>query len=188
MGGVRNDPDRSSSRPATSSALPEILAQALGRRDLQVIAPGETARLAEQFQARWRAAARAGDAERIVETSTPNTLVVESLLGWLAARLPPRQALVLLASRGDEICGIRELTPLVLLRVHEIVRNSGESVHMMCPEGAFGLALESSGPQSAAAPGESAPSDGVSRSNGAQPTTPGGAHSLFTLFVWGAPR
>lgn len=140
--------------------LPEVLAEALGRRDLQVIAPGETAKLAEQFQSRWRAASHGGDAERIVETSTPDTLVVESLLGWLAARLPPRQALVLLASRAGETCGVRGLTPSALLRVHEIVRDSGESVRLMCPEGGFGLALEH----------------------------PRQAKALFKLFVWGAPR
>jgi hypothetical protein len=149
----------------TRPALPEILAQTLGRHDLQVIAPGETARLADQFESRWRTASRAGDAERIVETSTPDTLVVESLLGWLASRLPPRQPLVLLAARGREICGIRGLTPTALLRVHAIVRDSGESVRLMCPEGTFGLALEHNGRAAAR-----------------------DASSLFKLFVWGAPR
>jgi hypothetical protein len=88
MGGMRDGIDRSDTRPGSRQALPEVLAQTLGRRDLQVIAPGETARLAEQFESRWRVASRDGVAERIVETSTPDTLVVESLLGWLAARLP----------------------------------------------------------------------------------------------------
>lgn len=51
---------------------------------------------------------------------------------------------MLLAARDGEICGVRGLTPSALLRVHEMVRDSGESVDMMCPEGAFGLALEHS--------------------------------------------
>jgi hypothetical protein len=170
VGRAREPHGKSETRDAAEPALLEILAQALGRCDLQVLAPGETAKLAEQFHSRWRAASHAGDAERIVETSTPDTLVVESLLGWLASRLPPRQPLVLLASRDGEMCGVRGLTPAVLLRVHAIVRDSGESVHMMCPEGAFGLALEH-GPR-AAAPSR----DAVA------------SQALFKLFVWGAPR
>jgi hypothetical protein len=180
MGGGRETVGRSDPRPDDRPALPEILAHALGRRDLQVIAPGETARLAEQFHSRWRIAAKAGDAERIVETSTPDTLVVESLLGWLAARLPPRQPLVLLAARGGEICGVRGLTPSALLRVHEIVRDSGESVLMMCPEGAFGLALESSARNAAPTLARAPSADGKA--------LPGAVNSLFKLFVWGAPR
>jgi hypothetical protein len=175
MGGGRDTVRGSDGRPGIRSALPEFVARALGRRDLQLVAPGEAARLAEQFQARRRFASRSGDAEGIVETSTPDTLVVESLLGWLAARLPPRQPLVLLAARGGETCGVRGLTPSALLRVHQIVRDSGEtaaavgSVRLMCPEGAFGLALESGG--------------GIDGRTGRAP-----AASLFKLFVWGAPR
>jgi hypothetical protein len=183
MGG--GEVGRSDPRPEDRPALPDILAHALGRRDLQVIAPGETARLAEEFHSRRRVAARAGEDERIVETSTPDTLVVESLLGWLAARLPPRQPLVLLAARGGEICGVRGLTPSALLRVHEIVRDSGESVLMMCPEGAFGLALESSARIGAPTPAKGTPTDRNSAAGGARL---GAANSLFKLFVWGAPR
>jgi hypothetical protein len=180
VGGGRESVGGIDPRPNGRRELPEILAHALGRRDLQVIMPGEAARLAEQFHSRWRAAARDGDSERVVETSTPDTLVVESLLGWLAARLPPRQPLVLLAARGGEICGVRGLTPSALLRVHEIVRDSGESVHMMCPEGAFGLALENSARHGTPSPAKAAPSNGL-RARG----TP---DALFKLFVWGAPR
>ena len=171
---------RSESGSSHRPALTEVLAHALGGRDLQVIAPGETARLAEQFQARWRAAARASDDDRVVETSTPDSLVVESLLGWLAARLPPRQPLVLLAARGGEMCGVRGLTPSALLRVHEIVRDTGESVHLMCPEGAFGLALESRARPAAATPAKAAPTDMRSPKDSVS--------LLFRLFVWGAPR
>jgi hypothetical protein len=56
---------------------------------------------------------------------------------------------------------------------------------MMCPEGAFGLALESSARIAAPTPAKGTPTDRNSAAGGARL---GAANSLFKLFVWGAPR
>jgi len=150
--------------PGSRSALLESLARALERRDLAPLAADETLRLRERFRARRDEAGKNPDADRVLETSTPDALVVESLLGWLAARLPARLTLLLVATRGSEVRAVGGLTARALLHVQEMVQEPGDAIQIVSADLGFGLALD------VAEPG------------------PGARSRLFRLFVWGSPR
>src|SRR5262245_15231463 len=82
----------------------EALARALQRpvEGLALLDDAEGARFAARFDERLRQATAANDPERALSTSTPDRLVIESLFGWLAARLPQGRELILLL-RGPEV-------------------------------------------------------------------------------------
>lgn len=145
----------------------EGLARALQRPAdrLEVLDDAEGERLAQHFAERWREASAVNDPERALSTSTPDRLVVESLFGWLAARLPQGRELILILRRGDQALPARALAQEALVAAPELVREIGDAVHLMFPDGEFGLALEMV-------------ADAV----------PGSGGRIYKVFVWGAPR
>jgi hypothetical protein len=158
------DPGDGRGRP---DAAIEALARALQRPvdRLEILEESEGARLETRFQERWRQASASRDPERALATSTPDRLVVESLFGWLAARLPQGRELVLILAAPGWLVPVRTGAQEALVAAPELVREPGDGVHVMFPDGEFGLALEmvagrESGPEA----------------------------RLYKVFVWGAPR
>jgi hypothetical protein len=145
----------------------EALARALQRpvESLAVLDETEGARLETRFQERWRQASASDDPERALSTSTPDRLVVESLFGWLAARLPQGHDLVLILVGPDLLVPVRAAAQEALVAAPEMVREPGDGVHVMFPDGEFGLALEMVADHAAGAAGR-----------------------IYKVFVWGAPR
>ncbi|HZN02924.1 MAG TPA: hypothetical protein VFD06_04995 [Candidatus Polarisedimenticolia bacterium] len=145
----------------------EALARALQRPAdrVTVLDEAEGERLAARFEERWRQAGASDDPERALSTSTPDRLVVESLFGWLAARLPQGRELIFLLRIDGRTLPARATAQEALVAAPELVREIGDAVHLMFPGGEFGLALEMV-------------SDAV----------PGGDGRIYKVFVWGAPR
>lgn len=153
-------------KPRTPAML-ESLARALQRPAdrVTVLEASEGERLVARFGERWRQASAGNDPERALSTSTPDRLVVESLFGWLAARLPQGRELIMIVRRDQETLPARTAAQEALVAAPELVREVGDAVHLMLPDGDFGLALEMV-------------ADGV----------PGSGGRIYKVFVWGAPR
>ena len=162
-GGVRNASGAGSGRPAGAI---EALARALQRpvESLALLDEADGARLETRFEERWRQAGATADPERALATSTPDRLVIESLFGWLAARLPQGREILLLVAGPDVLIPVRAAAQEALVAAPELVREAGDAVHLMFPDGEFGLALEM-----------------VADAAGAE-------GRIYKVFVWGAPR
>lgn len=176
---LAGNPDESRSKRVTAKRGPEgggrgrppgmleALARALQRPAdrVAVLDDAEGERLAARFEERWRDASSRNDPERALATSTPDRLVIESLFGWLAARLPQGRELLLMLRMDDRSLAARAAAQEALVAAPELVREIGDGVHLMFPDGEFGLALEMV-------------ADAVQGAGG----------RIYKVFVWGAPR
>jgi len=162
-GGAKNTSEAGGVRPPGAI---EALARALQRpvESLALLDEAEGARLEARFEERLRQASASADPERALSTSTPDRLVVESLFGWLAARLPQGREILLLMAGPDVLVPVRAAAQEALVAAPELVREAGDAVHLMFPDGEFGLALEM-----------------VADAAGAE-------SRIYKVFVWGAPR
>ena len=157
-------------RPSGAGLRPpdaiEALARALQRPAdrLALLDEAEGARVLARFEERWRQASATADPERALSTSTPDRLVIESLFGWLAARLPQGRELLLLLRGPDLLLPVQVAAQEALVAAPELVREAGDAVLLMFPDGEFGLALEM-----------------VADAAGAETR-------IYKVFVWGAPR
>jgi hypothetical protein len=163
-GGDRRPAGTGRGRPADAI---EALARALQRpvETLALLDEAEGARHEARFEERRRQAGATADPEQVLSTSTPDRLVVESLFGWLAARLPQGREIVLLLRGPDVLVPSRAAAQEALVAAPELVREAGDAVHLMFPDGDFGLALEMVADAAAGAEGR-----------------------IYKVFVWGAPR
>jgi len=162
-GEAKNASGAGSGRPP---AAIEALARALQRpvESLALLDEAEGSRLEARFEERWRQASATADPERALATSTPDRLVIESLFGWLAARLPQGREVLLLMSGPDLLVPVRAAAQEALVAAPELVREAGDTIRLMLPDGDFGLALEM-----------------VADAAGAE-------GRIYKVFVWGAPR
>jgi hypothetical protein len=162
-GGTKRPSGAGGGRPPEAiEALARALQRPVGR--LALLDEAEGARLLARFEERWRQASATADPERALSTSTPDRLVVESLFGWLAARLPQGRELFLLLRGPDRLVPVRAAAQEALVAAPELVREAGDAVLLMFPEGEFGLALEM------------------------VPDAAGADARIYKVFVWGAPR
>ncbi|HET8947665.1 MAG TPA: hypothetical protein VFQ07_11855 [Candidatus Polarisedimenticolia bacterium] len=162
-GGAKRPAGAGSGRPPGAI---EALARALQRpiESLALLDEAEGARLEARFEERCRQAGATADPERALSTSTPDRLVIESLFGWLAARLPQGREVILMVRGPDLLVPVRAAAQEALVAAPELVREAGDAVHLMFPDGEFGLALE-------------------------MVADPAGAEGrIYKVFVWGAPR